>query len=214
MSPASPSLPGVFIAFEGGEGSGKSTQVRRLADRLAEVGREVVVTFEPGGTDPGAEIRRILLGRHTAHLAPRAEALLFAADRAHHAATVIRPGLQRGAVVLCDRYLDSSIAYQGAGRDLDPGEIRLLSLWATEGLLPTLTVLLDIDPAVGLRRAGANADRLESEPLSFHRAVRGHFLQLAGTEPERYLVCDATAAVTEVADLIWDRVGALPAVTR
>lgn len=194
--------PGLFIAFEGGEGSGKSTQIARLAHRLRDAGREVVTTFEPGGTAVGAAIRQVLLSRDTDGLTARAEALLFAADRAQHVATVVRPALRRGAVVLTDRYRDSSIAYQGAGRELSVDEVRELSEWATDGLVPDLTVLLDVDPVVGLQRASGETDRLEAEPLQFHTRVRAHFLALAAAEPDRYVVLDASQPVDEVASAV------------
>ena len=192
--------PGLFVAFEGGEGSGKSTQITLLAQRLRAGGREVVTTFEPGGTVVGAAIRQVLLSRDTQGLAPRAEALLFAADRAQHVDALVRPALRRGAVVLTDRYMDSSIAYQGAGRELSVDEIRKLSEWATDELLPDLTVLLDVDPVTGLQRAAGETDRLEAEPLQFHNRVRQHFLALAAAEPNRYVVLDAAQPVTEIAE--------------
>jgi dTMP kinase len=194
-------MAGFFVAFEGGEGAGKSTQVRLLSVALAAQGREVVTTREPGGTSAGLTIRSIVLDPATGHLSPRAEALLYAADRAQHVATVIRPALERGALVLTDRYVDSSLAYQGAGRTLDVGEVKALSAWATEELVPDLTVLLDLDPQVGLARAG-DPDRLEAEPLEFHQRVRALFLELAGAEPDRYVVVDAARSAEEVfADL-------------
>jgi dTMP kinase len=189
--------PGFFVAFEGGEGAGKSTQVRRLALSLAAAGRDVVTTREPGGTPAGVSIRSIVLDPATGHLTPRAEALLYAADRAHHVAIVVRPALERGAVVLTDRYVDSSLAYQGAGRTLDVGEVKSLSAWATDGLVPDLTVLLDLDPVDGLKRAG-DPDRLEAEPLEFHQRVRALFLALAAAEPDRYAVIDAARSPEEV----------------
>ncbi|HEY0699420.1 MAG TPA: dTMP kinase, partial [Micromonospora sp.] len=175
---------GVFVVFEGGEGAGKSTQVRTLADALTEQGREVVVTREPGATDVGERIRGLVLGGATGPraLSPRAEALLYAADRAHHVATVVRPALTRGAVVISDRYVDSSLAYQGAGRTLPVDEVSWLSSWATGGLKPDLVVLLDIDPVEGLRRAsarGTGTDRLEGESLDFPERGRYAFLDLA-----------------------------------
>lgn len=189
---------GMFVAFEGGEGTGKSTQSRLLARHLDRAGVEVLRTFEPGDTPAGAAIRSLLLDPATGHLAPRAEALLYAADRAHHVATVVRPALERGVTVLTDRYIDSSLAYQGAGRTLAVEEVEHLSLWATEGLMPDLTVLLDIPPRVGLRRAG-RPDRLEAEPLAFHERVREAFLQLAARAPDRYVVLDADRPRVEVA---------------
>lgn len=191
---------GAFVAFEGGDGAGKTTQIERAAGWLRQAGRDVVVTREPGGTELGARIRELLL--HGGDIAPRAEALLFAADRAHHIATVVRPAMASGAVVLQDRYIDSSVAYQGAGRSLDPAEIEGLSLWATGDLRPDLTVLLDVSPQVGRRRRGAVQDRLEQEADDFHARVREHFLQLAGADPDRYLVLDAAAAVTTIAESV------------
>jgi dTMP kinase len=202
---------GLFVAFEGGEGGGKSTQVRLLAEWLAAQGHQVVTTHEPGGTPVGIRLRALLLDRDTTGLSPRAEALLYAADRAAHVDAVVLPALARGAVVVTDRYIDSSVAYQGAGRVLPAVEIRELSDWATDGLLPELTVLLDIDPAIGLHRFDAPADRIESESLEFHRRVREGFLEIAKRRPERYLVVDATLPVDEVADIVRQRVaGVLP----
>jgi len=187
----------VFIAFEGGEGAGKSTQVRRLADALAARGLDVRTTREPGGTPAGRRIRELLLDRASDGLSPRAEALLYAADRAEHVAAVIRPALAGGAVVITDRYVDSSLAYQGAGRTLAIADVARLSEWATEGLVPDLTVVLDLDPEVGLARAG-DPDRLEAEPLDFHRRVRQGFLDLAAAAPARYAVIDASRDPDEV----------------
>jgi dTMP kinase len=181
----------VFIAFEGGEGAGKSTQVRRLAAHLRDLGRDVLETHEPGDTRIGPAVRALLLDPANAGLSARAEALLYAADRAEHVDAVVRPALQRGADVLTDRYVDSSLAYQGAGRPLDPQAVAAVNAWAVDGLLPDLTVVLDVDPDLGLRRASVTPDRLESEPLEFHRRVRTGFLQLAARDPARYLVVDA-----------------------
>jgi len=189
---------GLFVAFEGGEGAGKSTQVTSLAKALADRGLEAVTTFEPGDTAVGRRLREILLGHDTGALDPRTEALLYAADRAEHVAQVIRPALDRGAVCITDRYIDSSLAYQGAGRTLDASEVEGLSRWATGGLQPHLTVLLDIDPEIGLGRSSDPADRLEAEPLAFHRRVRDEFLQLSRREPSRYLVLDAAAPTEEI----------------
>ncbi|WP_235931692.1 dTMP kinase [Actinomyces respiraculi] len=193
------STSGTFVSFEGGDGVGKTTQIERLAARLREAGADVVVTREPGGTELGGEIRRLLL--HSGHVAPRAEALLYAADRAHHVDTLIRPALERGAVVITDRYLDSSVAYQGAARALGAEEVRDLSLWATEGLLPDLTVLLDAEPGLAERRTAdrGGKDRLEREPDSFRVALREQFLTLAQAEPERFAVIDADRPVDVVA---------------
>jgi dTMP kinase len=197
-------MPGYFIAFEGGEGAGKSTQEGLLAQSLIERGHRVVRTREPGGTPAGEQIRHVLLSPEFEGLDPRAEALLFAASRGEHVARVIRPTLERGDVVICDRYIDSSVAYQGYGRDLGPDRVRDLSLWATGGLLPDLTVVLDVDPEVGLARF-AQRDRLEAEPLDYHRAVRAGFLALAAAEPGRYVVLDARAEVKETAAAILER---------
>jgi dTMP kinase len=206
---------GVFIVFEGGEGAGKSTQVQLLAEWLRAQGRDVVVTREPGATDIGAHIRSLLLSGGPNTLAPRAEALLYAADRAHHVASVVRPALARGAVVISDRYVDSSLAYQGAGRTLPVEEVKWLSKWATGGLKPDLVVLLDIDAADGLGRVdrrGEGNDRLESEALPFHDRVRYAFLDLASADPGRYLVLDASRPTEAVAASVADRVGqVLPA---
>lgn len=190
-------MPGFFLVFEGGDGAGKTTQLTALRQALADTGREIVVTREPGGTPVGQAIRDVLL--HGEHVAPRAEALLFAADRAHHVATVVRPALDRGAIVLQDRYLDSSIAYQGAGRALEADDVRGLSLWGTQGLLPDLTVLLDVPAGTGRERRGEVHDRLEREADDFHGRVREHFLALAAAEPQRYLVLDATRAADDLA---------------
>lgn len=205
------SYPGLFITLEGGDGSGKSTQAAELERWLREQGREVVRTREPGGTDVGVEIREIVL-HHRGEIAPRAEALLYAADRAHHISTKVRPALDRGDVVIQDRFIDSSIAYQGAGRDLGIDEVRDLSMWATGGLMPDLTILLDLDEdAARLRLDSARTrfDRLENEAASFHRRVREVYLELAAADPERFLVLDATDAVATLADSIRSRVATL-----
>ena len=200
-----PAHPGLFVVFEGGEGAGKSTQVQRLAEVLRAEGYDVVVTREPGATPVGERIRSLLLDPTTV-LSPRAEALLYAADRAHHVAEVIRPALARGAVVLSDRYVDSSLAYQGAGRALDTEDVAELSQWATDGLRPALTVLLDVDPSVGLARATGAPDRIEQESLGFHRAVRQGFLDLALAEPFRYLVLAADGEPAAIHRAVLDRV--------
>lgn len=192
-------LTGVLIAFEGGEGAGKSTQAALLAEWLRARRDDVVVTFEPGATKAGEAIRDVLLSRSHEGLSPRAEAMLYAADRADHVDNVIRPALARGAVVITDRYVDSSLAYQGGGRELPMAEVRRMSLWATCGIRPDLTILLDLDPEAGLARAGANPDRIESESLAFHRRVRETFRALATHGHSRYAVVDASRPPEEVA---------------
>ena len=198
-------MRGTFIALEGGEAAGKSTQEALLANRLTEAGWTVIRTREPGGTPAAEAIRSLVLSREFAGLDAHAEALLFAAARGDHAAHVIRPGLESGAVVVCDRYVDSSIAYQGVGRGLGIDRIRDLSMWATSGLIPDVTIVLDIDPELGLSRV-TNPDRLESESMEYHQRVRDAFLHLAASEPSRYLVIDGTLDPGEVADRIWARV--------
>ncbi len=195
---------GIFIAFEGGEGSGKSTQATLLRDWFVERNFNVVLTREPGGTDLGSQLRRVLLDKGTGAVAPRAEALLYAADRAEHVHSIVRPALNRGAVVISDRYVDSSIAYQGSGRVLPSEDVLRISRWATEGLIPDLTVVLDLPAAEGLARCGT-LDRLESEPLEFHERVRRSFMQLASVEPDRYLVVDGTGTPEEIASIIHRR---------
>jgi dTMP kinase len=220
LAPASSRLAGLFVVFEGGEGAGKTTQIERLAEQLRDEHREVLVTREPGATPVGERIRKLLLDTHAGDksplaataLAPRAEALLYAADRAHHVTSVVRPALERGDVVISDRYIDSSLAYQGAGRTLGTEDVAWLSKWATDGLKPDLTVLLDIDPRIGLDRVtdrGNGHDRLESEAISFHDRVRQAFLTLAHDEPQRYLVLDATLPADELAQAVFSRVAEL-----
>lgn len=186
-----PAATGFFIALEGGDGAGKSTQVQALADWIRAKGHEVVVTREPGATPIGKRLRSILLDVSSAGLSNRAEALLYAADRAEHVDSLVRPALERGAIVITDRYIDSSVAYQGAGRDLSPTEIARISRWATGGLVPNLTVLLDVSPETARERFTEAPDRLESEPPEFHARVRAGFLALAAADPSRYLVVDA-----------------------
>lgn len=200
----------MFISFEGIDGVGKSTQADLLEAHLVGLSREVVRTLEPGGSELGRDIRKLLL--HSGHVDARAEALLYAADRAHHVATVIRPALAEGKVVITDRYLDSSVAYQGAGRILGATEVRDLSMWAIQGLLPALTVLLDLDAASAVARrakTGDAPDRLEREKLEFFEAVRACYLDLAAAEPERFLVVDARLTVDEIQSLIRARVDEL-----
>ncbi|CAL9540200.1 dTMP kinase [Streptomyces sp. enrichment culture] len=196
-----PAANGFFIALEGGDGAGKSTQAEALAEWIRGKGHEVVLTREPGATPVGKRLRSILLDVSSAGLSHRAEALLYAADRAEHVDTVVRPALERGAVVVSDRYIDSSVAYQGAGRDLSPTEIARINRWATNGLVPHLTVLLDVAPETARERFTEAPDRLESEPAEFHARVRSGFLTLAAADPGRYLVVDAgqePEAVTSV----------------
>lgn len=204
-------MPGLFVTFEGGDGSGKSTQSRLLVEWLIGSGRAVTVSREPGSTELGVRIRDIVLhGRD--EIAPRAEALLYAADRAHNIHCLVRPALDRGDVVVQDRYLDSSVAYQGAGRTLGSREVRDLSLWATGGLLPDLTILLDLDESVGMGRVAAAStryDRLEAELRDFHARVRAEYLALAAAEPHRFLTLDATRPVDELAAAIRERVASL-----
>jgi dTMP kinase len=199
---------GVFVVFEGGDGVGKTTQVDRLCGWLADQGREVVRTFEPGDTPVGRHIRQIVLDPATGDISPRAEALLYAADKAQHLYAVVRPALARGAVVVCDRYVDSMIAYQGAGRVLEPAEVEQVARWATQDLQPQLTVLLDVDhrEAVSVK---ADKDRLEAAGDDFHARARGHFLALAGRQPQLYLVLNARDSREEIARRIADRVAEL-----
>jgi dTMP kinase len=201
----------LFITFEGGDGTGKSTQVRLLTQWLTEQGRAVVTTREPGGTEVGTALREIVL-HHRGEVDPRAEALLYAADRAQHIGTLVRPALERGEVVVQDRYIDSSVAYQGAGRVLDAAEIKRISLWATGDLIPDLTVLLDLPGDVARERLAQERktfDRLENEHDDFHERVRAAFLALATAEPQRFLVVDAAQEIDQIAHVIRDRVGAL-----
>jgi len=200
----------LFISFEGIDGVGKSTQADLLEAHLVGLSREVVRTLEPGGSELGRDIRKLLL--HSGHVDARAEALLYAADRAHHVATVIRPALAEGKVVITDRYLDSSVAYQGAGRILGATEVRDLSIWAIQGLLPALTVLLDLDAASAVARrakTGDAPDRLEREKVEFFEAVRACYLELAAAEPERFLLVDARLSVDEIQSQIRARVDEL-----
>jgi dTMP kinase len=202
---------GLFISFEGIDGVGKSTQLDLLVQYLAELGLTVCRTLEPGGTELGREIRELLLHRK-GEVAPRAEALLFAADRAHHVATVIRPALERGEVVVTDRYLDSSVAYQGSGRELGFDQVRDLSLFAVDGLLPHLTVLLDLDAdqaAARRNKTGAEPDRLERAKNGFFENVRQSYLSMAAAEPQRWLVVDAEQSVESMQQQIRERVKGL-----
>jgi dTMP kinase len=189
---------GVFVCFEGGEGSGKSTQSRRLHDWLAAEGCSVLLTFEPGDTEVGRELRRIVLDPATGELSDRTEVLLYAADKAEHVDTVVQPALDRGEVVITDRYVDSMLAYQGAGRPLELAEVEHVARWATHDLRPHLTVVLDLEPDHGLGRF-AERDRIEGESVEFHERVRRAYLDLAARDPEHYLVLDARLPVNVVA---------------
>ncbi len=202
----------MFIAFEGGDGAGKSTQAARLAGALEARGLTVLRTREPGGTPIGEKLRSLVLEHGHGHIDAHTEALIFAASRAAHASQVIRPALERGEVVLTDRYIDSSVAYQGAGRDLGTDAVRSINEWATSGLQPDLTVLLDVHPADGRsRRTAGDAaeDRLESEADEFHARIRQAFLDLAASRPDSYLVLEAQQSVDELAARILDRVDQL-----
>lgn len=196
---------GLFVCLEGGEGAGKSTQSALLADRLTEQGYQVRRTFEPGDTPVGRRLREIVLDPATGALADRTEALLYAADKAEHVAAVVEPALARGEVVITDRYVDSTLAYQGAGRDLDPDEVEAVARWATGDLRPHLTVVLDLDPGVGMSRF-ADRDRIEGESAEFHQRVRSAFLAMAAADPAHYLVLDARGPIDELAALIWGAV--------
>ncbi|MEW2388918.1 dTMP kinase [Streptomyces venezuelae] len=196
---------GFFIALEGGDGAGKSTQAEALAEWIRAKGHEVVVTREPGATPVGKRLRSILLDVSSAGLSHRAEALLYAADRAEHVDTVVRPALERGAIVISDRYIDSSVAYQGAGRDLSPTEVARINRWATGGLVPNLTCLLDVAPETARERFTEAPDRLESEPAEFHARVRSGFLTLAAADPGRYLIVDASQEPEAVTTVIRHR---------
>ena len=195
---------GAFVVFEGGDGVGKTTQVDLLCSWLAERGNEVVRTFEPGDTTVGTAIRRIVLDPATGEMSPRAEALLYAADKAQHLYAVVEPALRRGAVVVCDRYVDSMLAYQGAGRVLAVDEVEKVARWATEDLRPHLTVLLDTAPEQAVH-VKADLDRLEAAGDVFHLRARQFFLELAAREPESYLVLDARASREQIAAQVVDR---------
>jgi dTMP kinase len=192
------------VCFEGGEGSGKSTQSRLLAERLGSLGHVVRLTFEPGDTPVGADLRRIVLSPETGELSDRTEVLLYAADKAEHVDTVVRPALARGEVVITDRYVDSTLAYQGAGRALDVAEVEEVARWATGDVRPHLTVVLDVDPREGLRRFEGR-DRIEAEGLGFHDRARQEFLDLAAADPDHYLVLDARDDVATIADRVLAR---------
>jgi dTMP kinase len=195
---------GVFVCLEGGEGAGKSTQAKALAGWLTEAGHTVRLTFEPGDTPVGRELRRIVLDPATGDLSARTEALLYAADKAEHVDTVVRPALHRGEVVVTDRYVDSSLAYQGSG-GLDRSGLEAMLRWATDDLRPHLTVLLDLEPQQGLGRF-TGRDRIEQRDLDYHARVRQVLLDVAADDPDHYLVLDARLPVDEVAAAIRGRV--------
>lgn len=207
MTTLNPST-GLFIVFEGGDAVGKTTQMRMLVPWLRERGVDPVVTRQPGGTSLGRKLRKLLLGPDHPELVSRAEALIYAADKAQHVEELIRPALTEGQVVVCDRYVDSMIAYQGAGRVLDLAEVEQVARWATGGLRPDLTVLLDADPADAVATI-RQQDRLEAAGLDFHRRARAHFLRLADQAPDRYLVLDARESREAIAQQVAARVGSL-----
>ena len=202
------SAEGLFVCFEGGEGGGKSTQSRLLHDWLVERGETVLLTFEPGDTSVGKELRRIVLDPATGDLSDRTEALLYAADKAEHVDHVVLPALARGEVVITDRYVDSTLAYQGAGRTLEVAEVEAVARWATGDLRPHLTVVLDLAPEAGLGRFDER-DRIEGQSLEFHQRVRQGFLDLAAADPDHYLVLDARAPIDDIAEAVRGRVETL-----
>lgn len=207
-SPGRYASQGVFVCFEGGEGSGKSTQARALGEWLRASGCDVLLTFEPGDTPVGKDIRRIVLDPATGHLADRTEALLYAADKAEHVEKVVLPALTGGAVVITDRYVDTSLAYQGTGRGIDAGELEHVLRWATGDLRPDLTVVLDLEPEHGLARFEVR-DRIEGESVAFHQRARQGFLALAEADPDHYVVLDAREPVEEIAAAVRQRVSPL-----
>ena len=206
--PATYAQTGVFVCFEGGEGSGKSTQARLLRERLEAQGYAVLLTFEPGDTPVGKELRRIVLSPETGRLSHRTEALLYAADKAEHVDTVVQPALDRGEVVITDRYVDTTLAYQGAGRELRVEDVESVARWATHGLRPHLTVVMDVDPREGLGRFEGR-DRIEAESLDFHERARRSFLDLAAADPDHYLVLDARRPAEDLAAEIAERLAPL-----
>lgn len=206
-NPANPVVRGYFIVFEGGDGAGKSTQSKRLADWLVSSGYRVRTTFEPGDTELGAAIRETVL-HSSMDLSPRTETLLYAADKAQHVAEVVKPALDDHMIVICDRYVDSTVAYQGAGRALSADEVARIGWWAVGGLTPDLTVLMDVPPTHGLGRK-EDLDRIESAGQDFHERVREHFLALAGAHPERYLVVNGRDPKDEVTARIREQVESL-----
>ncbi len=203
-----PASSGCFVALEGGEGAGKSTQALRLQVWLEAEGHDVLLTHEPGDTKVGREVRRIVLDPATGDLSPRTETLLYAADKAEHVDQVLEPALRRGAVVVCDRYVDSTIAYQGGGRDLEPADVEQVARWATRGVRPDLTVLLDLPPGEGLGRFEGR-DRIESQSRTFHERVRQTFLRLAEADADHYLVLDARQSPDAIESAIRERLAPL-----
>jgi len=199
----------LFITFEGGEGCGKSTQSRLLLEKLHQQNVPVVLTHEPGGTALGNEIRRVLKREQGIPISPRAELFLFVASRAQLVAELIRPALEEGKVVICDRFAHSTLVYQGYGRGLDLSTLEMVNNMATENLKPDLVILLNISPEQGLKRKGSLRDRFELEGLSFHRRVREGYLKMAEAEPDRWLVIDASLTKGEIAEIIWDKVSKL-----
>ena len=200
----------LFVTFEGGEGCGKSTQARALHKRVSESGIPVLLSHEPGGTSLGKEARRYLKQTGKSEISPLAELFLFAASRAQLVAEVIRPSLARGVMVICDRYADSTVAYQGYGRGLDLDVIQAVNTTATQGLLPDLVILLDLPVEMGLaRKRSARQDRFEREEAAFHHRVREGYLKMAAADPQRWLVVDATLPKKKVEQIIWERVKGL-----
>lgn len=199
---------GCFVALEGGEGAGKSTQAQRLRVWLEHEGRDVVLTHEPGDSQVGRQLRSIVLDPATGDISPRTETLLYAADKAEHVESVVLPALRRGAVVVTDRYVDSTIAYQGGGRDLSPEEVETIARWATRDVRPDLTVLLDLAPGDGLTRL-AGRDRIEAESAEFHERVRATFLRLAAVDPDHYLVVDAGLLPDDIEERVRARLAPL-----
>lgn len=198
---------GWFIVFEGPEGSGKSTQTRLLAGRLSDSGYDVVTTREPGGTPLGEQVREIVLDHASERLTPATEALLYTAARAQHVAEVIEPSLASGKIVVCDRFTDSTLAYQGGGRGLSLEQLQQMQQIATRGTKPDLKVLLDLDPAIGLSRRFSEADqvnRFDQADLEFHRRVRQTFLELTHRDRDTWIVVDALLPVHEIADLVFE----------
>ena len=201
-------MSGLFIVFEGGDGGGKSTQVARLVESLRAHSHTVVATREPGGTRIAEKIRHVILDPENLELCDRAEALLYAASRAEHVHHVIKPALERGEIVVSDRYMDSSIIYQGLGRGLGAEEVRNLNLWATEGLRPDLTIVLDVPADFGLERVGT-PDRLELAPLEMHQRIREYYLEMAASDPQHYFLINARQEIAAIAAMVQERVDVL-----